>query len=475
MSARFGAPRTAPHGASVVTPKATKATKDNLAHSRAVSAAQPRGAGGRAGPGRPGGGEIGGARERPRAGSTFGRIFRVTTFGESHGGGVGCVVDGVPPRLNLTREELQFELDRRRPGQSRITTPRDEADSCEILSGVGLDGVTLGTPIAVLVRNKDQRSQDYGEIAVAYRPSHADATYDMKYGVRAIAGGGRSSARETIGRVAAGAIAKKVLHEIAGTEILAYVSAVRDVETKSVNHATMTMDDIEANIVRCPDEGCAQKMIDAIDEVRTRGDSCGGVVTCVVRNPPRGLGAPVFDKLEADLAKAMMSLPATKGFEIGSGFDGVLQKGSEHNDEFYMDSEKGLRTRTNRSGGIQGGISNGEMIEMKIAFKPTSTITQAQNTVNRDGQETELKARGRHDPCVVPRAVPMVEAMVALTLVDHLMLQHAQCNLIDAGDMTELVQGNMPTLYDVDAMKAAAAKAKSNMSTKDMSQAFSED
>ena len=250
---------------------------------------------------------------------------------------------------------------------------------------------------------------------------------------------------------------------------------MRDVETKSVNHATMTMDDIEANIVRCPDEGCAQKMIDAIDEVRTRGDSCGGVVTCVVRNPPRGLGAPVFDKLEADLAKAMMSLPATKGFEIGSGFDGVLQKGSEHNDEFYMDSEKGLRTRTNRSGGIQGGISNGEMIEMKIAFKPTSTITQAQNTVNRDGQETELKARGRHDPCVVPRAVPMVEAMVALTLVDHLMLQHAQCNLIDAGDMTELVQGNMPTLYDVDAMKAAAAKAKSNMSAKDMSQAFSED
>ena len=216
MSARPCAPRTAPRGASAVTPKAPKAPKDNLAHSRAVSAAQPRG-----------------ARVRTRAGSTFGRIFRVTTFGESHGGGVGCVVDGVPPRLNLTREELQFELDRRRPGQSRITTPRDEADSCEILSGVGLDGVTLGTPIAVLVRNKDQRSQDYGEIAVAYRPSHADATYDMKYGVRAIAGGGRSSARETIGRVAAGAIAKKVLHEIAGTEILAYVSAVRDVETRA--------------------------------------------------------------------------------------------------------------------------------------------------------------------------------------------------------------------------------------------------
>ena len=228
-------------------------------------------------------------------------------------------MDGVPPRLRVTREELQFELDRRRPGQSRITTPRNEEDSCEILSGVGLDGVTLGTPVAVLVRNKDQRSQDYGEIAVAYRPSHADATYDMKYGVRAIAGGGRSSARETIGRVAAGAIAKKVLKEVAGTEILAYVSAVRDVKTTAVNHETMTMDDVESNIVRCPDESCAQKMIDAIDEVRVKGDSCGGVVTCVVRNPPRGLGAPAFDKLEADLAKAMLSLPATQGFEICIG------------------------------------------------------------------------------------------------------------------------------------------------------------
>lgn len=412
---------------------------------------------------------------KTRAGNTFGRIFRVTTFGESHGGGVGCVVDGVPPRLNITREELQFELDRRRPGQSRITTPRNEEDSCEILSGVGLDGVTLGTPLAVLVRNKDQRSQDYGEIAVAYRPSHADATYDMKYGVRAIAGGGRSSARETIGRVAAGAIAKKVLKEVAGTEILAYVSAVRDVKATAVNHETMTMEDIESNIVRCPDQGCADKMIDAIDEVRVKGDSCGGVVTCVIRSPPRGLGAPAFDKLEADLAKAMLSLPATKGFEIGSGFEGTLQKGSEHNDEFYMDNAKGLRTRTNRSGGIQGGISNGEMIEMTIAFKPTSTITQAQNTVNRDGVETELKARGRHDPCVVPRAVPMVEAMAALVLVDHLMLQHAQCNLIDAGDLTELVKGNMPTLYDAEAIKAAAGKAKADMSTKDMSQAFSED
>jgi chorismate synthase len=272
-------------------------------------------------------------------------MFRVTTFGESHGGGVGCVVDGVPPKLQLTREELQFELDRRRPGQSRITTPRNEEDSCEILSGVGLDGITLGTPIAVLVRNKDHRSQDYGEIAVAYRPSHADATYDMKYGVRAIAGGGRSSARETIGRVAAGAIAKKILAQIAGTEILAYVSQVKDVTASGVDHATFTMEDVEGNIARCPDQASADAMIEAIDKVRVKGDSCGGVVTCIVRGCPRGLGAPVFDKLEADLAKAMLSLPATKGFEVGSGFDGVNTTGSEHNDEFYMDPKTGIRTK----------------------------------------------------------------------------------------------------------------------------------
>ena len=412
---------------------------------------------------------------RARAqGSSFGRLFTVTTFGESHGGGVGCVVDGVPPKLRLTREDLQFELDRRRPGQSRITTPRNEEDSCEILSGIGLDGVTLGTPIAVLVRNKDHKSQDYGEIAVAYRPSHADATYDMKYGVRAIAGGGRSSARETIGRVAAGAIAKKILKQIANTEILAYVSQVKDVKmSATVNHETMTMDDVEKNIVRCPDDSSAVKMIEAIDEVRVKGDSCGGVVTCIVRNCPRGLGAPVFDKLEADLAKAMMSLPATKGFEIGSGFSGVLEKGSEHNDPFYMDEKKGLRTTTNKSGGIQGGISNGEVIEMKIAFKPTSTITRPQNTVNRDGVETELKAKGRHDPCVVPRAVPMVESMVALVLVDHLMMQYAQCNIL-SGDYATMRDGNMPTLYDAVARELAAASAKTNMSTKDMKEEYEE-
>ncbi|KIZ07769.1 chorismate synthase [Monoraphidium neglectum] len=362
------------------------------------------------------------------AGSTYGNAFRVTTFGESHGKGVGCVVDGVPPRLAITTEEIQLELDRRRPGQSIITTPRKEEDTCEILSGV-FDGVTLGTPIAVLVRNKDQRSNDYSEMSVAYRPSHADATYDFKYGIRAIAGGGRSSARETIGRVAAGAIAKKLLHVVGGTEVLAYVSQVREVGC-NVDNSSFTMADVESNIVRCPDQDAAQKMIDAINEVRNRGDSCGGVVTCVVRRCPKGLGSPVFDKLEAELAKALMSLPATKGFEIGSGFAGSEQLGSEHNDEFYIDGSGAVRTRTNRSGGVQGGISNGEDIVIRLAFKPTSTISRPQNTVTRDGQETELRARGRHDPCVVPRAVPMVESMVALVLADQLLQHYAQCELL---------------------------------------------
>lgn len=361
-----------------------------------------------------------------QAGSTFGNNFRVTTFGESHGAGVGCVVDGVPPRLPITREEIQVELDRRRPGQSKIVTPRNEPDSCEILSGV-LDGVTMGSPIAVLVRNKDQRSQDYGEMEVAYRPSHADATYDFKYGIRAIAGGGRSSARETIGRVAAGAIAKKLL-AATGCEVLAYVSKVRNVGCE-VDNETFTMEDVESNIIRCPDQVAAEKMIDAINEVRTKGQSTGGQVTCVVRGCPKGLGAPVFDKLEADLAKAVMSLPATKGFEIGSGFAGTEMTGSEHNDEFIM-VEGEVRTRTNRSGGVQGGISNGESIEIRVAFKPTSTIGQKQTTVTRDGEEVELRAKGRHDACVVPRAVPMVESMVALVLADHLLTHFAQCELL---------------------------------------------
>jgi chorismate synthase len=360
--------------------------------------------------------------------NTFGTNFRVTTFGESHGLAVGCVIDGVPPRLPITREEIQVDLDRRRPGQSRIVTPRNEADACEILSGMG-DGVTMGSPIAIIVHNKEQRSQDYGEMAVAYRPSHADATYDFKYGIRAVAGGGRSSARETIGRVAAGAVAKKLLKLVSpGCEVLAFVNRVRDVES-NVDLSSFTMEDVEQNMIRCPDQEAAGRMIDAVNAVRNKGESIGGEVTCVVRRCPKGLGAPVFDKLEADLAKAVMSLPASKGFEIGSGFAGSRMTGSEHNDCFYM-SEGEVRTRTNRSGGVQGGISNGEDIIITVAFKPTSTIAQTQETVTRDGQATELRAKGRHDACVVPRAVPMVEAMVALVLADHLLTHYAQCELL---------------------------------------------
>ena len=338
------------------------------------------------------------------------------------------MIDGVPPRLEVSLEEIQFELDRRRPGQSRLTTPRKETDTASILSGV-LDGVTLGTPITVVVPNKDQRSGDYKEMAVAYRPSHADATYDAKYGVRSVAGGGRSSARETIGRVAAGAVAKALLRKACGAEVLAWVSSVKDVEA-AVDPGAVTLEDVESNIARCPDAAAAERMIAAIDEVRKKGESCGGTVTCVVRGLPWGLGSPVFDKLEADLAKAVMSLPASKGFEIGSGFAGTRLIGSEHNDEFFMDGED-IKTRTNYSGGIQGGISNGMDIVIKIAFKPTSTISTKQNTVNRAGQETELRARGRHDPCVVPRAVPMVDSMVALVLADHLLRDHAQCGLLE--------------------------------------------
>lgn len=314
------------------------------------------------------------------SGSSFGKVFQVSTFGESHGGGVGCILDGCPPRIPITREEIQVDLDRRRPGQSKITTPRNEADAVEILSGVTPDNITLGTPIAMLVRNKDQRSQDYldNDMKVAYRPSHADATYDAKYKIRAIAGGGRSSARETIGRVAAGAIARKILDMYNGIEILGYVSKVQDIGSE-VDDDTFTLEDVDANIVRCPDQEAASRMLERIESIKKTGNSIGGVVTCVARNVPAGLGAPVFDKLEADLAKACMSLPAAKGFESGDGFEGTLLTGKEHNDEFYIDPETGAtRTRTNRSGGIQGGISNGENIVIHVAFKPTSTIGQAQ-------------------------------------------------------------------------------------------------
>jgi len=301
----------------------------------------------------------------------------------------------------------------------------------EILSGVTNDGITTGTPIAMLVRNKDHRSTDYldNDMMVAYRPSHADATYDAKYGVRAIAGGGRSSARETIGRVAAGAVARKILSRYNGIEVLAYVSKVQEIGC-DVDDSTFTQDEVDSNIVRCPDPVAADVMLARIDEIRKAGNSVGGVVTCVARNVPAGLGAPVFDKLEADLAKACMSIPAAKGFESGDGFEGTLLTGKDHNDEFYVDQETGAtRTVTNRSGGIQGGITNGENVVIHVAFKPTSTIGQKQRTVTRDGQEVDLRGKGRHDPCVLPRAVPMVEAMMALTLVDHVMMQMAQCEM----------------------------------------------
>ncbi|HAC63674.1 MAG TPA: chorismate synthase [Cyanothece sp. UBA12306] len=360
-------------------------------------------------------------------GNTFGHLFRITTFGESHGGGVGVIIDGCPPRLEISETDIQYDLDRRRPGQSKITTPRRETDTCEIISGV-FQGKTLGTPIAILVRNKDQRSQDYNEMAAKFRPSHADATYEAKYGIRNWQGGGRSSARETIGRVAAGAIAKKILKQVANIEIIGYVKRIKNLEG-IIDPATVTLEQVESNIVRCPDEKTASKMIDLIDQTRRDQDSIGGVVECVSRNIPKGLGQPVFDKLEADLAKGVMSLPASKGFEIGSGFAGTLLTGSEHNDEFYTDETGEIRTTTNRSGGIQGGISNGENIIIRVAFKPTATIGKEQKTVTNTGEETTLAAKGRHDPCVLPRAVPMVEAMVALVLCDHLLRQEGQCGV----------------------------------------------
>ncbi|OKH27538.1 chorismate synthase [Calothrix sp. HK-06] len=361
-------------------------------------------------------------------GNTFGHLFRITTFGESHGGGVGVVIDGCPPRLEITPEEIQFELDRRRPGQSKIVTPRKEDDTCEILSGV-FEGKTLGTPISILVRNKNTRAQDYDEMSVKYRPSHADATYDAKYGFRNWEGGGRSSARETIGRVAAGAIAKKILRQVAGVEVIGYVKRIKDLEG-IVDPGKVTLEQVESNIVRCPDAEAAQRMIDLIEKIRNDGNSIGGVVECVARNVPKGLGEPVFDKLEADIAKGVMSLPASKGFEIGSGFGGTLLTGFEHNDEFYIDENGNTRTVTNRSGGIQGGISNGENIIINVAFKPTATIRKEQKTVTNEGEETTLAGKGRHDPCVLPRAVPMVEAMVALVLCDHLLRHHGQCKVL---------------------------------------------
>jgi len=356
-------------------------------------------------------------------GSSFGQLFRVTTWGESHGGGVGVVIDGCPPRLELSEEDIQRELDRRRPGQSEIVTPRSEPDRCQILSGV-FEGRTLGTPISILVKNKDAQPEAYAEMKTTFRPSHADFTYEAKYGIRNWQGGGRASARETIGRVAAGAIARKVLRALnPGFELIAYVDHVYDV-TATVDPAAVTTEQVESNVVRCPDAIAAKKMIEAIEKARADGDSLGGTIVCIARGVPAGLGEPVFDKLEADLAKAMLSLPASKGFEIGSGFAGTRMKGSEHNDPFEVREEK-VRTTTNNSGGVQGGISNGEDIFFRVAFKPTSTIARDQKTVTASGEETTLAARGRHDPCVLPRAVPIVEAMAALVLCDHVLRQRA--------------------------------------------------
>ncbi|MFL0773473.1 MAG: chorismate synthase [Prochlorococcus sp.] len=360
-------------------------------------------------------------------GSSFGDLFRISTFGESHGGGVGVIIEGCPPRLAVDLSQIQAELDRRRPGQSRITTPRKEADQVEILSGL-IDGLTLGTPIAMVVRNKDQRPGDYQQMQVAFRPSHADATYQVKYGIQARSGGGRASARETIGRVAAGALAKQLLSKTHQTEVLAWVKRIHTLEAE-INPERVSLADVEANMVRCPDPAMAERMVERVEAIEREGDSCGGVIECLVRNPPVGLGMPVFDKLEADLAKAVMSLPASKGFEIGSGFAGTLQKGSEHNDPFLPSEAGRLRTATNNSGGIQGGISNGEPILIRVAFKPTATIRKQQQTIDSDGNSTTLAAKGRHDPCVLPRAVPMVEAMVSLVLADHLLRQQGQCSL----------------------------------------------
>ena len=354
--------------------------------------------------------------------STFGTLFTVSTFGESHCRAVGATVDGCPPGLALTEEDIQPQLTRRRPGQNALTTPRDEADHVEILSGTE-QGLTLGTPIGLLVRNRDQRPGDYAEMSQVPRPSHADFTYQKKYGIRAASGGGRSSARETIGRVAAGAIAEKVLREFWGVEIVAWVSSVGEQSGEDPDLETINRAEVDAQLIRCPDASAAARMAERVAELRDAKDSVGGVISCVCRGVPAGWGEPVFHKLEAVLAGAMLSIPSTKGFEIGSGFDGTRMCGSAHNDPFVSRDGR-LVTRTNYSGGVQGGISNGMPITFRVAFKPPATIGQAQDTATFDGQPAVLEAKGRHDPCVVPRAVPIVESMAALSLLDAALIQH---------------------------------------------------
>jgi chorismate synthase len=356
-------------------------------------------------------------------GNTFGHMFRITTWGESHGDAVGVVIDGCPPGLELSLDDIQPELDRRRPGQSRITSQRRESDRAEILSGV-FEGLTLGTPIMIGVWNEDARGKDYEHMRTKFRPSHADFSYMAKYGLRNWKGGGRASARETIGRVAAAAVAKKILDQQFGVEVVGYVKQVSDMLAE-VDPDAVTAAEVESNIVRCPDQDMAARMIERIDEARKDGDTLGGVVEAVARGVPPGLGEPVFDKLEADLGKAVLSLPACKGFEVGSGFGGVTMTGSQHNDPYYNEGGR-IRTRTNHSGGIQGGISIGENIIIRAAFKPVATIMKPQETVDIEGNPATLEGRGRHDPCVLPRAVPMVEAMIALVLVDHALRQRGQ-------------------------------------------------
>ena len=354
--------------------------------------------------------------------STYGKIVKIATFGESHGVGIGVVLEGCPAGMVLDTEFIQSELDRRKPGQSRITTQRREADEFEVLSGV-FEGKTTGTPIALLIRNQDQRSKDYSHIATQYRPSHADYTYQVKYGIRDYRGGGRSSARETAARVAAGAIAKMILQP-AGISVQGYVSQVGTLVLQK-EYQELDLALAEENAVRCPDPEMAQRMYDYIDETRKKGDSVGGVVTCVIKGTPAGLGEPVFDKLHAELGKAMLSINAVKGFEYGSGFAGVTMYGSEHNDAFFTDETGKVRTQTNHSGGILGGISNGEDIYFRVAFKPVATIMQEQDSVNEAGEAVKVHGKGRHDPCVVPRAVPIVEAMAALVLADFYMRHKA--------------------------------------------------
>ncbi len=358
------------------------------------------------------------------AGNSFGQLLSVTTWGESHGGAVGVVIDGCPPRLALSPEMIQADLDRRKPGQSVITTQRAESDTVQILSGV-FEGKTLGTPISLLVKNEDARSDDYLAFSQKYRPGHADFTYDKKYGIRNWQGGGRASARETIGRVAAAAVAKQVLWAATDMQILVYVKRVGPI-TATIDTTSLSLNQIDASIVRCPDPVAAKAMLALIAATKAQNDSIGGLVECVVRNVPVGLGEPVFDKLTADLAKACLSIPATRGIEFGSGFAGTYQLGSEQNDVFYMDNGA-VRTRSNHSGGIQGGISNGQDIVLRVGFKAASTIGLEQETISTTGNNTTMAARGRHDPCVLPRAVPIVEAMVALVLADHWLRFKAQC------------------------------------------------